>query len=202
MSNKENTTWANAQSVYSSTDVAIDVSKLGASAYVRAVWSVLSNGADKTFEDTDVTILSDVIAIAAHGYTTGMKVRLTTTGTLPAGLAVLTDYWISVVDAGKIKLASSAANLTAGIFVDITGAAGGGTHTVDVEAVAGTIKFYYSADGIAKDKVITSAGVDMASLLTYTEVIPVCPCKYIIAELGVTSGVTSLSGVVQGLRNA
>lgn len=82
------------------------------------------------FVDADVTPASDTIAESAHGYETGALVRLTTSGTLPAGLATATDYYVIRVDANTIKLASSLANAEAGIAVDITAAAGGGNHTL------------------------------------------------------------------------
>ncbi len=84
------------------------------------------------FVDGDVTVASDAIAETDHGYNTGDKGQLTTTGTLPAGLALATDYYIIRVDKDTIKLASSLANAIAGTAVDITAAAGGGTHTFTV----------------------------------------------------------------------
>jgi hypothetical protein len=83
-----------------------------------------------SFVDGDVTTGSDSIAETAHGLETGDIVRLTTTGVLPAGLALATNYWVIRVDADNFKLASSLANAEAGTAVDITAAAGGGTHTV------------------------------------------------------------------------
>lgn len=87
--------------------------------------------ADLTFADADVTVATDTIAEPSHGMSTGAgPFRLSTTGVLPAGLAADTDYWIISVDANSYKLASSKANATALAAVDITGAAGGGTHTL------------------------------------------------------------------------
>lgn len=82
------------------------------------------------FVDGDVTVGSDSIAETAHGFQTGDKVQLTTSGVLPAGLALLTDYFVIRVDANNIKLASSAKNAEDNIPVDITAAAGGGNHTI------------------------------------------------------------------------
>lgn len=87
--------------------------------------------ATKNFADGDVTVGSDTINITAHGYETGDYVQLTTTGTLPTGLSPATDYWVIRVDADNIKLAASLADAESGTAVDITAAAGGGTHTVD-----------------------------------------------------------------------
>lgn len=65
-----------------------------------------------------------------HNQVTGDgPVQLTTTTTLPAGLSLATNYWLIVVDASHVKLATSRANALAGTAVDITGA-GTGTHTM------------------------------------------------------------------------
>jgi len=60
---------------------------------------------------------------------TGTRVRLTTTTTLPAGLATATDYYVIRVSDGTFKLATSYANAIAGTAIDIT-SAGTGTHTI------------------------------------------------------------------------
>jgi len=90
-----------------------------------------------TFVDADVDTAADTIAEGAWEGDSATKinayarVRLTTSGVLPAGLALAVDYWtVPTSDAGKFKLASSYANALAGVVVDITGAAGGGTHTI------------------------------------------------------------------------
>jgi len=60
---------------------------------------------------------------------TGTRVRLTTTTTLPAGLALATDYYVIRVSDSTFKLATSYANAIAGTAINITDA-GTGTHTV------------------------------------------------------------------------
>ena len=100
-----------------------------------------ANPADDTFLDANVTVGADTVTAVAHGMTTGVKVVLTTTGTLPAGLALVTDYYLIVVDADTLSFATSQALALAGTAVDITAAAGGGTHTIDVEGtIAGAVK--------------------------------------------------------------
>lgn len=87
-----------------------------------------------SFEDADVTAATNLIAETAHGLSTGDTCTLTTTGTLPAGLATSTLYYIIRNGANDIKLALSAELATAGTAVDITAAAGGGVHTVNYKA--------------------------------------------------------------------
>lgn len=61
---------------------------------------------------------------------TGTRVRLTTTTTLPAGLATATDYYVIKISDTTFSLATSYANAVAGTEIDIT-SAGTGTHTVN-----------------------------------------------------------------------
>lgn len=61
---------------------------------------------------------------------TGTRVRLTTSGTLPAGLATATDYYVIKVSDTTFELATSYANAIAGTQINITDA-GTGTHTVN-----------------------------------------------------------------------
>lgn len=59
----------------------------------------------------------------------GTRVRLTTTTTLPAGLALATDYYLINTSTSTFKLATSYANAIAGTAINITDA-GTGTHTI------------------------------------------------------------------------
>lgn len=60
---------------------------------------------------------------------TGTNIRFTTTTTLPAPLALATDYYIIKVTDGTFKVATTYANAIAGTAINITDA-GTGTHTV------------------------------------------------------------------------
>jgi hypothetical protein len=113
-------------------------------------------GVDFTFVDGDVSVGNDTITETAHGFTTGEgPIRLTNSGgALPTGLATGTDYWVIVDDADTIRLATSRANALAGTDIDITAAAGGGTHTAETEtwivipAGVGKVKFGSTGDAI------------------------------------------------------
>lgn len=81
------------------------------------------------------------------------RVRLTTTVTLPAGLALATDYYVIKVTDTTIKLASSYANAVAGTPVNITDA-GTGTHTINTllpryTSGAGVQAFIYNTNATA-----------------------------------------------------
>lgn len=77
-----------------------------------------------------VTPAADTLTLTAHGLLTADgPVRFTSTGTLPAGIALATDYWIIRIDADTIKLASTFGNVLDLVAIDITDA-GTGTHTL------------------------------------------------------------------------
>lgn len=74
--------------------------------------------ADHTTEQLTVT----------RDFTNTEKVRLTTSGTLPTGLALATDYWVIRSSATILQLATTRANAIAGTAVTFSDN-GSGTHT-------------------------------------------------------------------------
>jgi len=76
-----------------------------------------------------IAVAATDLLTVARVYTTGEKVRVTTTNTLPAPLAIDTDYYVIYEDATHIKLATTLANAYAGTVIDLT-SAGVGVHTV------------------------------------------------------------------------
>ena len=108
------------------------------------IMCVITNSAPAA--GTFTAAVTDICTKAAHTYLTGLKVQLTTTKTLPAGLSLATDYFVIKLDADTFKLASSLVNAQAGTAVDITDT-GTGTHTITPTALAGaTIKLQGSLD--------------------------------------------------------
>lgn len=82
-----------------------------------------------SFASTDVNVGTDVITVPTNTeLQTGTKIQLTTTGTLPTGLSLATDYFVIRLSATTISLATSLANAVAGSVINITGA-GSGTNT-------------------------------------------------------------------------
>lgn len=64
---------------------------------------------------TSVNSSADTLTSVAHGLLTGDgPVQLETAGTLPAPLALLTNYWVIVVDADHVKLAETYVNTGGG----------------------------------------------------------------------------------------
>ena len=89
----------------------------------------------------------DDFYVSAHTYETGTIVQLSTTGTLPAGLATVTDYYIIDKSADRIQFATTLANAKAGTAIDITDT-GTGNSTVTataLDSVSATLQ--HSDDG-------------------------------------------------------
>jgi hypothetical protein len=83
--------------------------------------------ADDDFTADNAT---ETFTAVAHGLLTGDgPIRLTSSGTLPAGLATATDYYVIRTGANTFKLATSFANALAGTNLAITDD-GTGTHTL------------------------------------------------------------------------
>ncbi len=81
---------------------------------------------------TGINTTTDVLTIVNHGLTTGDgPIQVASTGTIPAGLTALTNYWIiwPGTSSNELKLATSFANAIAGTAVDITDS-GSGTITI------------------------------------------------------------------------
>ena len=79
-------------------------------------------------DTTDICTWSSTANIPSN-ILTGTRVRLTTTTTLPGGLATATDYYVIKVSDTTFKLATTFANAVANTAIDIT-TTGTGTHTV------------------------------------------------------------------------
>lgn len=86
------------------------------------------------------------LADSAGRLRTGMRVRLTTDGTLPGGLATGTDYYFCETGTLKGGLATSLANARARTLIDIT-SAGTGTHQIIANAEP-----RYTANGTVDSK--------------------------------------------------
>ncbi len=88
-------------------------------------------GQSDTFTADDTTDICTWTSTAniPSNVLTGTRVRLTTTTTLPAGLATATDYYVIRLSDTTFSLATSYANAVAGTAINIT-STGTGTHTV------------------------------------------------------------------------
>ena len=98
----------------------------------------------------DITTASEQIAITAHGYLTGDEITINTaTGaTLATGLTTNTSFFVIVVSANIIKLATTAALAVAGTAVNITtvGVDNAGGVEFLVTSVSNPYTFQYTED--------------------------------------------------------
>lgn len=90
--------------------------------------SVNVTSVSENFIPAAVNAGTDIITVVRE-FTTGEKVRFSTTGGLPAPLVILTDYYIIKISATEIKIATTLSNALAEIGIDIT-TQGTGTHTI------------------------------------------------------------------------
>lgn len=72
---------------------------------------------------------SGLLLTYANDWSAYQKVQFTTSGTLPTGLALATDYWLVRVSATTCRVATSYANALAGTVIAYTDG-GSGTHTL------------------------------------------------------------------------
>lgn len=114
----------------------------------QAMTNTLSAFSDFTADaGTDVLTHSN---INLFPYT---RVQVSTTTTLPGGLAAATDYYVIKVSDTECKLATSYANAVAGTNIDIT-TAGSGTHTINTllpryTSGAGLMAFLWNTNATA-----------------------------------------------------
>lgn len=80
-------------------------------------------GAAKSYAETAVDLVNDNIRILNHGFKGGQNVGISvTSGTITTGLTATTAYYVIVVDASTIALATSRTNAFAGTKVGLTAA--------------------------------------------------------------------------------
>jgi hypothetical protein len=74
---------------------------------------------------------TDLLTATAHGFGTGTgPMAVSSSGTLPAPLAIGTDYWIVAVDDDTFRLATTLGNAMTDVTIDITTAGTGGPHLI------------------------------------------------------------------------
>lgn len=115
------------------------------------------------FVAADVNIdPANSITITAHRLFTGLKVALSGTN-LPSGLSA-TNYWVIVVDANTIQLATSLANAVAGTAVTISTQGTTADATLTPASLSQVVKLSASIDGTnftdisGKTVTVSSAG--------------------------------------------
>lgn len=106
---------------------------------------------------TSIVTATDVITIAAHGFASGLPVQATTTTTLPAGLELLTTYYVKLLTVDTFQLVDDT-----GAVIDITDA-GTGTHTLTPITIVATLGDEDTEDLFLEDTFAESTGFVLSS---------------------------------------
>lgn len=167
--------------------VSVAVTGTGSNVQAVAAATPLASGVN-----SEVDVTANTMAIPSNGYSLGLKIRLTTTGTLPAPLLTGTDYFVIVVDANTIQLASSLINAEAGTAINITTqGSSGAVNTVTAVALGGaSVTFKKSNDGSnwVNIEAATTITVDGSVLLSQPNV----SYRYFKAVKALTAGIFNL----------
>ena len=150
----------------------------------------------------------DLIRLTSHGFTTGTTITYSNNGnTSINGLTHNTTYYVIAVNRDFIRLATSASNAFAGIFVNITGWGTGSTHFLTTYQINGEI----SASGTVSTSTGTSILIGSNTLFTRylkvgddIKIYPIdvttsyTPTQINIGSTGVNPGTVQLSGIPSG----
>lgn len=143
---------------------------------------------------TDINITTDIFTSAAHGFTTGLKVQVSTSLTLPAPLVAVTDYFIIVVDTNTFKLATSLAFALVGTQIDIT-TTGTGNQTVTPTALtAASVKLQKSNNSIVWIDDAAATSITASVNLIFEKVDPTY--KYARLQYTLTAGVMAANNLI------
>lgn len=145
------------------------------------------------------TITSNAITITAHGYKTGIVAQVANSGgALPTGVTGSTNYYVIVIDANTIKLASTQANALAGTALTISG--GTGTNTITPTALAGaTVQVKWSTDNVVWVAVGSATSVAAATAFSYEKDRPAW--RYIKLTFAITAGSLTVGTKIRAFRD-
>jgi hypothetical protein len=117
-------------------------------------FDVSGSPATGLFADTDVNGTANTIAIATHGYTTGLKVTYNVlTGVTVTNLTDTNAYYVIRVNANSIKLAASLSDALANTAIDIEPGVGGTFNLVP--ATLSVVKTTYGTNDDVEDPTAT-----------------------------------------------
>jgi hypothetical protein len=137
-----------------------------------------------------------VIAEVAHGFVTGLKVQVTTSDTLPAGIVALTDYYVIKLTDDTYSLAASYADALAGDEIVVTDQ-GVGNQTVTPVALSATVKLEKSIDKVAVFDVAAATAIAATGKAINKEVD--IGYKWVRAVVVVNSGYLNLEVKLSGI---
>lgn len=185
----QKTVFQNSSVAFETFSQVIDISRCEGYSF-HGVWTNITP-ALHTFVSGDVNTTTSVITKATHGLVLGMVGRFSTTTTLPTGLALATDYFVTVASSGTYRVATSLVNALAGTGVVIS-SGGTGTHTFTPTALAGNVKLQGSIDGVVFADI--SGGSTALSALSAFINMPTVYYPSVRVAVSVTAGAVLLTG--------
>lgn len=170
-----------------------DSSQYAQGAKTLSLASTFSDATDvaKVFASTAIDTSTDLVTLTAHGLVTGEVGQLTTSGALPTGLSLLTNYYIIRASANTFGFATSYANAIAGTLINLT-AQGSGNDTFTPTALAATISYYIGNDKTSL-KLAQAATAITAAGGAYFGVVGIPTFRYFQYVYGVTAGALTTS---------
>ena len=163
-----------------------------------AIQPIYTDGTPAAVIVPSASISGNVFTSTAHGLSTGLVGQMTTSGTLPSGLAVSTNYYVIVLTPNTFELASSLSNALAGTPITL-GSAGTGNQTFTPTSLSFVMKLQASNNGINwVDIPTTSVTIISAGTTMYT--IDPIDYQWINLVATATSGVLSLTVLANGVR--
>ncbi len=134
---------------------------------VAAMWGVIPHAftmAGTAMTSVDHTAnTTGSITKTSHGWLTGDgPFQFTTSGTLPAGLALLTNYWLVKIDANVFQVSTSLANALNGVVVTLTS---DGTGTLTLTGTSACARAYWH-EVLDKNSKLIGRAADGAVALT------------------------------------
>lgn len=144
-------------------------------------------------QDGEVNVGASEFDIPSHGFTTGLKVRLTTTGVLPAPLMLMTDYFVIVIDADTIQLATTLQHALDGIFIVLTNA-GTGVGTMSPVSTSGFVTFQASNNSTVWDNIQAPTSITATGTVICNQ--PDAAYRYFKAVKTVSEGQFDLQGLI------
>lgn len=167
--------------------------------YVVLLQAADATPASGTFTADDP---SNVFTRSNHGLVSGTVVRLLTSGGLPTGLSLATDYYVIPVSSSAFQLATSLNNALAGTAINIT-TSGTGTQTVSATGLAGAnFKLQCSGDDSTYVNIPIAFSGDLTKEVSLTTTVSALlgqqspPCKYKRLYLNLTTGQVAVSTTV------
>ncbi len=149
---------------------------------------------DANFSGAATNTTTDAITVLDHGLISGAVIRFSTTGTLPDGLAVSTDFYAIRESANTFQVATSYSNAIAGTYIELIDE-GTGTHTLEPTALSGvTVYVQKSLDNVNWVTVIEPRIVSAPISTIFSLEDMVTP--YISVNIEVDSGQVSAESII------